>query len=45
MQGRSDIKTASGLNDHRSAETALQSSDGKRGHKCAQSIDLVRALL
>ena len=35
MQGRSDIKTASGFNDQRRAETALQSSDGESGRKPA----------
>ena len=45
MQGRSDIKTASGLNSHRSAETALQSNDGEKGRKRAQITDLMRVLL
>ena len=45
MQGRSDIKTASGLNDHRSAEMALKSSDGERGRKRAPSIDVVMDVL
>ena len=45
MQGRSDINTASDFSSHRSAETALQSSDGEIGRKHAKSIDLVRDLL
>ena len=44
MQGRSDIKTASDLNSHQSAETDLQSHDGERSRKRAQSMDVVRDL-